>query len=151
MYLNGSMNDNKNTNTRRPLVHLTHLFDQCFQLSHFPKLWKEAKVIMLPKRGKDPKFPQNLRLISLLPTTGKLFKKVILKTIKMHIEERGLLKASQFCFCDRHSITLQCMRLTDHITLNFNNNMSMAAVFLDTEKAVMFLLIYSACSRMKQC
>jgi hypothetical protein len=27
------------------------------------------------------------------------------------------------------------MRLTDHVTLNFNNNMSMAAVFLDIEKA----------------
>jgi hypothetical protein len=27
------------------------------------------------------------------------------------------------------------MRLTDHITLNFNNNMSTAAVFLDIKKA----------------
>jgi hypothetical protein len=27
------------------------------------------------------------------------------------------------------------MRLTDHVTLNFNNNMSTAAVFLDIEKA----------------
>jgi hypothetical protein len=27
------------------------------------------------------------------------------------------------------------MRLMDHVTLNFNNNMSMAAVFLDIEKA----------------
>jgi hypothetical protein len=27
------------------------------------------------------------------------------------------------------------MRLTDHVTLNFNNKMSTAAVFLDIEKA----------------
>jgi hypothetical protein len=27
------------------------------------------------------------------------------------------------------------MRFTDHVTLNFYNNMSTAAVFLDTEKA----------------
>jgi hypothetical protein len=27
------------------------------------------------------------------------------------------------------------MRLTDHVSLNFNNNMSMAAVFLDIKKA----------------
>jgi hypothetical protein len=27
------------------------------------------------------------------------------------------------------------MRLVDHVTLNFNNNMSTAAVFLDIEKA----------------
>jgi hypothetical protein len=62
---------------RRPLVDLTHLFNHCLQLSHFPKPWKEAKVITLMKRGKDPKFPLNLRPISLLPTTDKPFEKVI--------------------------------------------------------------------------
>jgi hypothetical protein len=34
------------------------------------------KKIALPKGGKDPKFPQNLRLISLLSTTGKFLKKL---------------------------------------------------------------------------
>jgi hypothetical protein len=64
---------------------------------------------------------------------GKLFEKVILKMFKRHIGEKGLLNAGQFGFRARHSTTLQCMRLTDHVTLNFN--MSMAAVFLDIEKA----------------
>jgi hypothetical protein len=50
---------------RRPLVHLTNLFNHCLPLSHFPKPWKEAKVTTLPKPGKDPKFPQNLRPITL--------------------------------------------------------------------------------------
>jgi hypothetical protein len=58
---------------RRPLVHLTHLINNCIQLSHFPTSWKEAKVITLPKPGKDPKFPQNLRSVSLPSTMGKLF------------------------------------------------------------------------------
>jgi hypothetical protein len=120
---------------RRPLVHLTHLFNHCIRLSHFPVSWKESKVITLPKPGKDPKFPQNLRPISLLSTTGKLFEKVILKIVQRHLEDRDLLNASQFGFRARHSTTLQCMRLTDHVTLHFNNNMSTAAVFLDIEKA----------------
>jgi hypothetical protein len=104
-------------------------------LSHFPKPWKEAKIITVPKPGKDPKFPLNLRPISLLSTTGKLFEKVILKIVQRHIEERGLLNASQFSFRAPHSTTLQCVRLTDHVFLNFNNNISTAAVFLDIEKA----------------
>jgi hypothetical protein len=94
-----------------------------------------SKVLTLPKPGKDPKFPQNLRPISLLSTTGKLFEKVILKTVQRNIEE-GLLNASQFGFRSRHRTTLQYMRLKYHVTLNFNNKIFTAAVYLDIEKAL---------------
>jgi hypothetical protein len=40
------------------------------------------------KPSKEPKFPQNLRPISLLSTTGKLFEKVIIKILQKNIEER---------------------------------------------------------------
>jgi hypothetical protein len=90
---------------RNPLAYLTHLFNYCFRLSHFIKPWKEAKVITLPIFGKDPKFPQNLHLISLLSTTDKIFEKAILKIVRRHIEERGLLNASHFDFRARHSTT----------------------------------------------
>jgi hypothetical protein len=116
-------------------VYLTHLFYHCFWLSHFPAPWKETKIITLPKPGKDPKFLQNLHPISLLSTMGKLFEKLILRTLQKHIGERNLLNASQFAFRADHSTTLQCMRLVDHITRNFNNNMSLSAVFLDIKKA----------------
>jgi hypothetical protein len=65
----------------RPLAHLTLLFNHCLRMSHFPKSWKEAKFITLLKATRDPKFPQNLHLISLLPTAGKLFEEVILKIV----------------------------------------------------------------------
>jgi hypothetical protein len=70
-----------------------------------------------------------------LSTTCKLFEELILKIVHRHIEEKGLLNASQFGFRARHSTTLQCMRLMVNVTLNNNNNMSTAAVFLDIEKA----------------
>jgi hypothetical protein len=65
---------------------------------------------------------------------GMLFEKVVLKIVYRHIGEKSLLYAGQFGFRAHHSMALQCMRLTDHVTLNFNN-MSMAAVFLDIKKA----------------
>jgi hypothetical protein len=71
---------------------------------------------------------------------GKLFKRVILKILQQHVKERGLLNASQFRFCINHSTTLQSMRLTDHVTLNSNNKISTAAVFLDIEET-----FYSTC------
>jgi hypothetical protein len=63
----------------RRLVYLTRLFDHCLRLGHFPEPRKEAKLINLPKLGKDPKCPQNLRLISLLSATGKLSENLILR------------------------------------------------------------------------
>jgi hypothetical protein len=113
---------------RTPLLYLTDLFNHCLRLSHFPEPWKKTKVIKLPKPRTDPKLHQNL-------CPGNLFVKVILKIIQKHTEERGLLNTSQLDFLSRHNTTLQCVGLTDHVILNFNNNMSIASVFLDIEKA----------------
>jgi hypothetical protein len=85
------------------------------------------------KPGEDQKFAPSLHLISILFTMGKLFEKLILRTQK-HTEEKSFLNASQFEFRSDHSTTLQCMRLAEYITTNFNN-MLMAAVFFNIEKA----------------
>jgi hypothetical protein len=116
-------------------MHLTKIINPCIWLSYFPELWKEAKIIALPKPGKNPKFSQNLCPISLLSTTGKLFEKDILKIIQRHNEGRNLLNASQFGVSSNHSMTQQCMRLSNHVTLNFNNKMSTTVIFLDIEKS----------------
>jgi hypothetical protein len=65
---------------------------------------------------------KNLRPISLLSTKDKLLEKVILKIVQRYIEEKDLLNASQIGFRARHNTTIQCMRLTDHIIFDFNNN-----------------------------
>jgi hypothetical protein len=39
---------------RRPLVHITHLFNHCFRLCHFPTSRKEAKIITAEAR-QEPK------------------------------------------------------------------------------------------------
>jgi hypothetical protein len=73
---------------RRPLVHLTHLFNHFLRLSHFPSSCKEAKVITLPKPWEDSKFLQNLRPVSFLPKTGKPFEEVIIKIGQSTLKKR---------------------------------------------------------------
>jgi hypothetical protein len=72
--LDGIPNERLRYLPRRPLVHLLHLFNHCLGLFRFPKPWKEAEVITLPKPGKDPKFPQDLHPINLLSTTESLLR-----------------------------------------------------------------------------
>jgi hypothetical protein len=86
---------------------------------------------MLLKSGKNPKFPQHLRPISLLSTTGKLFQKVILKIVQDTLKKKAfLMKASLV------SAPVTTWHFNEaYVTLNFNNNMYTAAVFLDIEKA----------------
>jgi hypothetical protein len=121
---------------RRSLVHLTHLFNRCFRFGHSLAPWKESKSTKLCRiLAKTQNLPKNLRPISLLSATGKLFEKLILRTVQKYIEEKNLLNASWFGFLVDHSPTLQCMRLADHISLKFNNIMSTAAAFLDIEKS----------------
>jgi hypothetical protein len=48
---------------------------------------------------------------------------------------RKLAKCIHFDFPVHHSTTLQCMKLRDHVTLNFNNNVSTAAAFFNIKKS----------------
>ena len=68
----------KNMN-RKALVHLTHIYNKCFHLNHFPTPWKTAKIITIPKTGQNPRFPQNRRPISLLSILAKSMKDYFLK------------------------------------------------------------------------
>ena len=74
----------------------------------FPDAYKIAQVIPLFKGG-DKENPSSYRPISLLPTLGKLFEKVIsLRTIKF-LDKCDLLSKHQFgfrCkFSTEHAIT----------------------------------------------
>lgn len=101
---------------------LRQLFNACMKIGHFPQVWKTAKIVPLPKPGKDHTSPKNYRPISLLNNIGKIFEKIICNRISNYLEENSLLNEQQFGFRRSHSTTHQIVRITDHIarTLNFN-------------------------------
>jgi hypothetical protein len=67
----------------RAAILLTYIFFFCLELCYFPKKWRHATVIPIPKPGKD--HPSNYRPISLLSFISKILERVILKRLNAFI------------------------------------------------------------------
>jgi hypothetical protein len=65
----------------KTIILLTYIFNAIFRLSYFPISWKSAMIITISKPGKPPDIPESYRPISLLPTLGKIFEKILLKKL----------------------------------------------------------------------
>jgi hypothetical protein len=120
---------------RRAVSLLVQIFNAVLLTHHFPTVWKQAMVISILKRGKDPALPSSYRPISLLDTIGKLFEKILLARILHEVSERRLIRDEQFGFRPRHSTSLQLARLVERITRNFGGKRLTGALFLDVAKA----------------
>ena len=59
-----------------------HTFNAILRLEYCPKSLKIARIIMIPKPGKNPMDVSSYRPISLLPTISKLPEMLILKKKK---------------------------------------------------------------------
>ena len=114
---------------------LTNLYNTVFRLRHFPAPWKIARIVPVPKPGKNPKLPDSYRPISLLNTTSKILESLILDKINDHVTDHNLLNQDQFGFRRGHSTTLQLCRIADVVTTNLSNRRITAMVSLDLSKA----------------
>lgn len=118
------------------LFFLNIIFMACLKLSYFPAKWKKAKVIAIPKSGKNSSDPGNYRPISLLSSLSKLFERIILNRINNHLSDHQILLEEQYGFRSKHSTTHQLKRITQHIKdqyISFKSSTGM--ILLDVEKA----------------
>lgn len=119
---------------KKAVIQLMYILNACLKLKYFPATWKQAVIIPFPKPGKDKLFASNYRPISLLPTLGKVFEKIILSRLKK-VENNKIIIPEQFGFKSKHSTTLQLARITDIATTNYNLKKTTALLTLDLEKA----------------
>jgi len=120
---------------KKAVLYLKIIFDSCLKLGYFPSQWKKAKIVAIPKPGKDHSNPGNYRPISLLSCIGKLFEKIIARNIRSHTDINNIIPQSQFGFQPEKSTTHQIHRLKNYIIENRNRKRSTGLVLLDTEKA----------------
>ena len=112
----------------------THLINTAIRNNKFPKAWKKATVIPIPKSG-DLKQVGNYRPISLLPSPGKILEKIVHEQINNHLEQGQFLTASQYGFRKNRSAIHAITQLLNHINIGLNKGAPTLALFIDFRKA----------------
>ena len=113
---------------------VTFLFNLTTKSSEFPKAWKEALVIPIPKCGNST-CVGNYRPISLLPLPGKLLEKLVHNQLMSHLEDIQFLSENQLGFRKNHSTVHSVAQITKYLNLKMDQGVPTLATFIDFRKA----------------
>lgn len=114
---------------------ICHIFNAIMRTGFFPTTWKIAKIIMIPKPGKNETQVDSYRPISLLPALSKLFEKILLSKLYPVLEQDKIIPAHQFGFRQEHGTIEQVHRIVNEIKSALDERKYCSAVFLDVAQA----------------
>ena len=80
----------------RAKLWLTSFFSRVVHEKRLPQTWRQAKIIAIPKPGKDHSVAANYRPISLLSVCFKCLERLILQRIKPVLEESTIVEQAGF-------------------------------------------------------
>lgn len=114
--------------------HLTYIYNQSISNNYFPRLFKVAKVLPLPKR-KNPSNLNDYRPISILPSLSKPLEKHVHKHLLQYLDQHELLHQQQSGFRPKHSCQTALTHFIDKLLTSINEKQLNGVVFLDFKKA----------------
>ena len=125
------------------LERLKNLYNACLRKNHHPKSWKEAKLILIPKPGKNHSTPDGYRPLSMLNSIAKLYEKIMTKRLMKYIElaknltnpAKPYLPDCQAGFRSNRGTNDNLFRFSHLISVNSFNNFSTVMTSLDAQKA----------------
>ena len=120
---------------REQLSHVALIYNSCLRTGYFPNAWKQAKVVMLPKPGKDLTKPTSYRPISLLPAMGKIFERIVASRLSTFLEKSNYFDENQAGFRKKRSTVDQLFKLSQSVSTALKKHKKAVGVFLDVEKA----------------
>ena len=78
---------------------IASIFQKCIDLEYFPTAWKSARVVLVPKPGKESYTElSSFRPISLLPCLGKMLEKILDEWLDQSLEDNQLINNHQYGF-----------------------------------------------------
>ncbi|UYV82602.1 hypothetical protein LAZ67_22000090 [Cordylochernes scorpioides] len=112
-----------------------NLFNKCFSLRHFPKLWKVGRVVLVPKKSSGEDFTSQNRPIVLLPILGKTLESMLSLRLSHHFESNGLLHPNQFGFRKGRSALDALALLKTKISESIRSHQCALLISLDIKSA----------------
>ena len=79
----------------------------------FPEQWRLSYMVLLPKEGKPPTAPQNLRPICLLPAMSKIIARVLASRLRPYLEQ-ALAAIPQFAYLQSRQTSDALDRVLSH-------------------------------------
>ena len=115
---------------------LSIIFRNCKLRKTFPNLWKKANIISIHKKG-EKDLIKTYCPVSLLPIFGKIFERLIFKSLFKYIDENELLNPNQSGFHPFDSCINQLPSINHKVFSNFDCDppKDICAVFFDISKA----------------
>ena len=113
--------------------YLAKLFSKCTEQKIFPRDFKVAYVISIPKTS-SPKTLDKFRPISLLSVFSKLFEQILKNKMLEFIIENNILTSFQFGFKANNSTELATTSFYDNLLNNINESKTTCSIFLALRK-----------------
>ncbi|KAJ4428824.1 hypothetical protein ANN_25817 [Periplaneta americana] len=101
---------------------------------NFPKIWKQAFVLPLPK-VKVPTDPNDYRPISILPAISKALERIVHRQITNYMNEHKLFDKYQSGFRAGHNTSTALLKVTEDIREAIDSNKVTILTLLDLSKA----------------
>lgn len=118
----------------RALTYLTHIYNTALNTNNIPNIWKQAKVIPIPKPNKNTSIGTSYRPIALLSPIAKTLEKIIIP----YITDNITLPDHMHGFRQHRSTTTALHHINHVITTGFNQKQPpqrTIAIALDMSKA----------------
>ena len=110
------------------------LFNSILETGHFPKLWVEAEIVPIFKKG-DKENPENYRGITLISCFGKVFTSIINRRLNSWAEANNVYFENQFGFREGRG-AVDCMFILHGvIELFLSQSKPLYCAFIDLRRA----------------
>ncbi|MES9879908.1 MAG: reverse transcriptase family protein [Sedimenticola sp.] len=115
-------------------IPLLLIFQKSLDCGKIPKVWKDARVTPLFKKGTKSS-PGNYRPVSLTSIVCKCLEKLIRAAVIDHLTKNNLISSAQFGFRSGRSCVLQLLDVMEDWSTFIEENDSWDTVYLDFAKA----------------